>query len=167
MKDVHLAFRWMYIYINSSRINLQCNVNERVGSSRKKAVVNILDRLLDIARLYETTCCISLQGKKRLWFITVNEKNKIHLLDMIICVSDQTSSSKLQVSILSLEGQQLIRNTVSINQPYVINSAIFGCGRNAQCFVALTLASEGNALRMYGVLIQDVNNARILFIGFI
>ena len=90
----------MYIDVNSLRLDVQAEIDERVPAFRKIGRVSLLYSLFDRRRLHRAM---------------VDEEEKRCLLDIVICITRPARSPETPFFVTDLEINKLIGNSTSMD----------------------------------------------------
>ena len=126
----------MYIDVDSLRVDVQAEIDERVATLREIGGVSLLYSLFDRRGFHRAM---------------IDEKEKSCLLDVVVGITRPARSLEAPFLITNLELDQLIGDSTSMNLADAVNGASIRGRRYAHSRFSMLLAGECDPCAMYGI----------------
>jgi len=145
---MHLSLGRVYVDVNSLRLDLKTQVEERVPSLGQKGRIRLLNALLDHCRLYGSV---------------VDEEQHVRSLGAVVGITDPAAALKPPSIVVNFQLYQVIGSACAVDLPYTILDCSSSRDRNtAASIIAYFLTREGDTNAVDGVSSHEIQYLCVL-----
>lgn len=139
----------MYIDIDSLRLNLKAQVEERMPSLWQKGCIRLLDALLDHCRFYRSV---------------IDKEQHVRSLGAVVGIADPAAALEPPSIMLNIQLYQIIGRACAMNLSYsIFDGSRSGNRDTATSIVAYLLTREGDTCAVDGISSNEIQYLCILF----